>query len=134
MAIIEVSEDGAALTIRVPMSVRSRGGRKLVISSAGEAQHMPARPRIDCTLVKLVARAHRWKFLLDSGVHSSLSEIAAAENISQSYVARVLQFALLSPVLVEAIIDGRQPATMTSGLLLQSLPSDWIEQALRFKA
>src|SRR4051812_20190608 len=111
----EISRDGTAITVRVPLTVRKRGGRKLVVLPAGEEHWAPSRPSVDTTLVRLLARAHRWQGLLESGVYSSLREITAAENISHSYVGRVLQLTLLSPDMVEAILDGRQSATLISG-------------------
>jgi hypothetical protein len=128
MATIKVSEDGSALTVLVPMSVRSRGGQKLVLSPVGQNNLPPARTRIDCALVKLLARAHRWRLMLESGRYSSLREIAVAEDIGHSYVGRVMQLTLLSPDIIEAVLGGRQPPTLTSGHLLSSLPAEWAEQ------
>src|ERR1044072_1290179 len=44
-------------------------------------------------------------------------EIAAAEKINETYVGRVLRLTLLAPDIVEAIVNGRQPA----GLQLDEL-------------
>ena len=49
----------------------------------------PPRSRIDNTLVKALARAHRWNRLLETGRYSSAAELAAAEKINPSYVTRV---------------------------------------------
>ena len=45
--------------------------------------------------------------MLDDGVYASVSEIGDAENISKSYVSRILRLALLAPDIVEAILAGR---------------------------
>jgi hypothetical protein len=45
--------------------------------------------------------------MLDEGVYTSVSEIGDAENISKSYVSRILRLALLAPDIVEAILAGR---------------------------
>ena len=45
--------------------------------------------------------------MLDEGVYASVSEIGDAENISKSYVSRILRLALLAPDMVEAILAGR---------------------------
>jgi hypothetical protein len=60
----------------------------------------------DGVLVKALARAWRWQKLLDSGVYSSVTEIAQAEKISKSYVSRILRLALLAPDIVEGILGG----------------------------
>jgi hypothetical protein len=48
-------------------------------------------------LVKALARAWRWQRVLDDGVYSSVSDIGDAENISKSYVSRILRLTLLAP-------------------------------------
>ncbi len=83
------------LTVRVPFVIRKRGGRKLAIAADGSTLALP-RPRIDSTLVKALARAHRWNKLLESGRYGSAAELAAAEKINPSYVSRVLRLTLLA--------------------------------------
>ena len=89
---------------------------------------MPARTRADPALVKALARAHRWKRLLESGRYGSLAELAAAEKIDRSYLAKTLRLTLLAPDIVEAILDGRQSCALALPALLESVPSLWDEQ------
>jgi hypothetical protein len=56
-------------------------------------------------------------------------EIAAAEKINASYVGRVLRLTLLAPEIVEAILDGRQPAGLTLAVLMPPFSVVWREQA-----
>jgi hypothetical protein len=51
-----------------------------------------------------------------------LSEIAKAEKINESYVARVLRLTLLTPDIVEVILGGRHPTQMTLSALMRPLP------------
>ena len=67
-----------------------------------------SKPQPDGTLVKALARAWRWQRLLDGGVYASVSDIGNAENISKSYVSRILRLALLAPDIIEAILAGRR--------------------------
>ena len=99
--------DQATITVAVPLTIRKRGGRKLVLSPAGEEITAAARPRIDSTLVKALARAFRWRKLLETGVYATVAEMADAEAINRSYVSRVLRLTLLAPELVKTILDGR---------------------------
>ncbi|ANK79896.1 MAG: hypothetical protein TEF_03115 [Rhizobiales bacterium NRL2] len=114
------------LSVRVPFRIRKHGGRKLMVSPDGASA--PARPRIDSTLVKALARAHRWKRLLEQGDYGNLTELARAEKINLSYVGRVLRLTLLAPDIVEGILDGRQPPTWQLELLLKPFSADWSEQ------
>ena len=90
------------------------------------------RQRVDSTLVKAIARAYRWQRMLEEGSYASAEDIALAEKISASYVNRLLQVTLLSPALVEMILDGHQPATMTTRDLFQPLPVPWEAQRHTF--
>ena len=115
------------LTVRVPFVIRKRGGRKLAIAADGSTL-APPRLRIDSTLVKALARAHRWNRLLESGHYSTAAELAAAEKINPSYVSRVMRLTLLAPNIVEAIVEGRQADGMEAALLLQPFSTVWGEQ------
>jgi hypothetical protein len=114
------------LTVYIPLTVRRRGGRKVVIAPDGtEAPAVGAAARIDSTLVKALARAFRWRRMLESGVVSTVGEIAAREKINKSYVSRVLRLTLLAPEIVEAILDGRQSEGVTLQGLLEPFPVEW---------
>ena len=70
----------------------------------------PPGPRVDNAMVKALARAFRWRQVLDTGVYATLEELAKAKGVHATYVSRVLRLTLLAPEIVEAILDGRQPA------------------------
>ena len=127
-----LSSDGRTLTVRVPMKFTVRGGRKLVISPDGVPSWATPRARIDSTIVKAIVRAFRWRKLLETGVHATVEEIAAAEKINASYVSRVLRLTLLAPEIVEAILEGRQPATTQLDALMKPFPVEWRRQAEMF--
>lgn len=82
-------------------------------------------------LVYALARAFRWRKLLETEAHGSTDELARAEKFNPSYVSRVLRLALLAPNIVEAILDGRQPEGTTLPALMQSQPETWMEQRRR---
>ena len=83
-------------TVRIPISIRKRGGRKLVLAPDGtpDTWAAPCR-RIDNAMVKAIVRAFRWREMLENGTHATIAEIAAAEKINESYVGRVLRLTLL---------------------------------------
>lgn len=129
MARSAIDHDGGLLTVNVPMTFRKRGGRKLVVGPNGVDAWAPPRARVDGAMVKALARAHRWRKLLDAGRYQTVRDLAKAENINPSYVARVLRLTLLAPDIVEAILDGRHdPERVTLDRLLEPLPVVWAEQ------
>ena len=115
------------ITVRVPFVIRKRGGCKLAVAADGTTL-APTRRRIDSTLVKALARAHRWNRLLESGRYGSAAELAAVKKINPSYVSRVLRLTLLAPSIVEAIVEGRQADGIEAALLLQPFSVAWKDQ------
>jgi hypothetical protein len=122
-----ISEEAPVITIRVPLTIRKRGGRKLVIAPEG-GTWTPSRRLVDNAMVKAIARAFRWRRLLESGAYATVEEIAAAEKINGSYVSRVLRLTLLAPDIVEAILDGQQPAALQLDALLKPALVQWEDQ------
>jgi hypothetical protein len=87
------------------------------------------RRHIDKTMVKAIARAFRWREMLENGTHATIVEIATVEKINESYVGRILRLTLLAPDIVEAILGGRQPAQLTLAVLMRPFAVEWTEQA-----
>ena len=115
------------VTVMVPLTIRRRGGRKVVVAPEGAAG-APPRTQVDSTLVKALARAFRWRRMLEDGRYASIAELAWAEKINASYACRVLRLTLLAPDIVEAILDGRQVQEMTLPVLMAAFPIDWRAQ------
>ncbi|MCA1776833.1 MAG: hypothetical protein LC676_14845 [Loktanella sp.] len=113
-----------AVTLHVPFRVVKRGGRKEMQLPEGAAQPR----RTDSTLVKALARAFRWKRMLESGEFATIAELAEREGIAPSYMTRVLRLTLLAPTIVEAILDGKQGPEVTLARVLGPFPVVWNEQ------
>ena len=115
-----------SITVRVPLAIRHRPGRKTVVTP--DAQVPSSTPtRADPALVKAIARAHRYQRMLDQGLHGSLTELAAAEKMDRSFLGKLLSLTLLAPELVEAILEGRCDVGLPT--LLRPFPASWHEQA-----
>jgi hypothetical protein len=133
MAMSKVSDDGRTVTVRVPISIKKRGGRRLVLAPDGTNVPRPAgRRHIDNAMVKVIARAFRWRELLESGQHSTIREIADVENINETYVGRVLRLTLLSPPIVEIVLRGEQPRDLQVETLMNPCPLVWNDQITAF--
>jgi hypothetical protein len=66
--------------------------------------------------------------MIESGDYSSITELAEAEKINQSYACRLMRLTLLAPAIVEAVLDGRQPKGLQLDHILRPLPVDWQKQ------
>jgi hypothetical protein len=119
-----VNAGARMLTVRIPLKFRRRGGRKALVTPGV----MGVAPAVDITLVKAVARAFRWRRLLEGGRYATVKELAAAERVDASYVSRVLRLTLLAPDLIEAILQGTQPEHVTRPWLERAMPDAWYAQ------
>jgi hypothetical protein len=133
MAEPQASSAGRTVTIRVPISIRKRGGRRLVLAPDGkDITATPVHRHIESAMVKAVARAFRWRDMLESGAYATVRELAAAERINDSYLGRVLRLTLLAPDIVDAILGGRQLGDLQLEKLLKAFPLEWKDQQVRF--
>ena len=112
------------ITLHVPFRVVKRGGRKEVQLPDGA----PVQRRTDNTLVKALARAFRWKRMLESGQFNTINDLAEREGIAPSYMTRVLRLTLLAPDIIEGILDGKQGPEVTLGRLMEGFPVEWCNQ------
>jgi hypothetical protein len=119
---------GDTITVFIPMSWKRRGGRKVIIAPDGGDAWAPTKARPDETLVRALARAHRWNRMLEAGRYRSAHEIADAEKIGRSFVSRLLRLTLLAPDIQEAILEGRQAKGIQLEELTRAMPVEWGEQ------
>ncbi|MCB1329223.1 MAG: hypothetical protein KDK28_07165 [Maritimibacter sp.] len=116
------------VTIHIRFRVAKRGGRKAVQLPDGAT---PA-GTTDNTMVKALARAFRWKRMLEAGEFTTLNELAEHEKIAPSYMSRVLRLSLLAPDIIEEILGGQQGPEVTLKKLLDPFPMDWAAQVDHF--
>jgi hypothetical protein len=123
-----------SVTVRVPLTIRRRPGRKTVVTPVQEGGGTEMPTRADPALVKALARAFRYQRLLYEGRYASLSEMAAGERIDRGYLGRILQLTLLALDIIEAILDGTKPAELGLPEVLEPMPMTWAEQRVAIAA
>ena len=121
------SHEIQTLTIRIPIRLQRRGGRKLIMTPQGVAAPT-LKPRRDETLVKALVRAHRWRRRIETGKAKSITDLAEQERVTDAYVCRLLPLTCMAPDIVEAILDGRQPKGLRLAEMLGNGPVSWEEQ------
>ena len=112
------------VTIHVPFRLVKRGGRKEM--QLPDSYHVQRAP--DNTMIKALARAFRWKRMLDKGEFATIGDLAHRESIAVSYLTRILRLTRLAPEIVEIILDGSQERGLTVEVLKVSLPDNWAAQ------
>ena len=140
---VELKESGLKLSLLLPLpqtiipetlkleqliSVRmKKRGVELKLIIGNERSRAAS---VDLVLLKTIARAHRWLDWLVAGEVKSLNEIAAREDVTRSFVGRIIRLAFLAPEIVEVIAAGKQPPELSAELLTKHLhlPFDWDDQ------
>ena len=117
------------LTIHVPIKFTVRGGRKTIVSDSVAA---PRALRTDNALLKALARANRWRQQIENGEYASITELAKAARVNESYACRLLRLTLLAPSIVIDILNGRQ-SEITLKQVVKPFPIEWDEQRDIFK-
>ena len=118
----------------IPMSFRPRSGKTVIVLPDGSRGVVCREATIDNTMIKVIARGFRWQRLLYDGTYATIEDLSAAEKINPSYVSRILRLSYLSPVVVQAILDGKHPAWLTMRHLLEPFPTDWKQQEKKLLA
>jgi hypothetical protein len=112
------------IIVNVPFRIVKRGGRKEIIMPS----NAPPSPKVDQTVIKGLARAFRWKRMLESGEFATLTDLTKSEGITQSYVTRILRLTLLAPDIVELILAGKACSNQNLMDLLCSISTNWHAQ------
>jgi hypothetical protein len=123
--------DGGAVKLStfIPLQIRKRGVREVVIRPDGESASATARGQFDSPMLVALARAFYWQQLLDDGVVASGTDIAQREGLHHSTVNELLRLTLLKPAIIQAILAGKQPRCMSLIWFQRNpLPLDWIAQ------
>jgi hypothetical protein len=114
------------LSVFMPMRLKKRGGRKMVLVPEGKAPLPSQNAYIDTTLVKALVRAHLWQRQLKSGKYQTMHDLCDANKVTAKYVQLILRLNFLAPKLKEAILLGHQLRHM------KNIPSLWHEQGELF--
>jgi hypothetical protein len=112
------------ITVHVPLKFVTRGGRKTIFMPASDAPSPPPANH-NKALIKALARAHCWRKLIEDGEYSSITELAHAKGVNQSYACRLLRLTLISPDIVKTILDGKQFSELQLHDLLRPFPLHW---------
>jgi site-specific DNA recombinase len=115
-----------SLSTTINASLKRSGLAMRMVLSDGTA--VASQP--DQTLIRTIARAMRWWQRLSSEPELTPTSLAAAEGVTPSYLTRVLRLAFLDPAIIQMILDGSAPASLTAKRLTQpgAIAICWHEQ------
>ena len=116
------------LTFELPaITARVRHQLRLIVPGSAPAEEPP--PQLDHKLIRLVAEALEARELVLAQPARSLSAIARDAGKCRTRLGKLVCISCLAPSIIESIVQGTQPQTLTAKrLLTQPIPLDWKEQ------
>jgi len=124
-----ITRDGDCIVVHIPMTFKRRGGRKEIIVPQGLEGKPSTKQTAQNAILVAIARAFRWKELVESGRVKNLAEIARVNKVDGSYVSRILDLTLLAPDIIDAILAGKEPSGLSLAILTKKrIPLVWEEQ------
>lgn len=131
MTTISVNEALDTLHIRIPMKFSRRSSRKMIVGPNGENMDAMAdtqEDNADYTFISALGKAFSWQRMLDDGKYETPKELAKKENVEVTHMYRVMRLTLLAPDIIEAVLNGTQPRTLTLQNVVRGFPVSWQEQ------
>lgn len=121
---------GQRVTV-VPLSIRRRHTRKLVVRPDSGPALSGEGGETDQSMIVTLGRAFYWQKLLDDGEFKTVVDLAKALRLETGWVAEVLRMTLLAPDIIQAILDGTQPRDLNLHVLRgreMAISRDWHAQ------
>jgi hypothetical protein len=108
-------------TIAVAVAL-TRRGQELRLAFSPDDRSAPA--QVDTKLVGLLAKAH--------AAHRTLLAAPTMSKTERGHLTRLARLATLAPDITSAILDGRQPVSLSARMLLRlpDLPLAWADQRI----
>ena len=106
-------------------------GCKTVIHQPEEEQ-TELDPETMSPLQKAVIQGFQYRDMLESGKVATVSELAQKVKQERAFLFRALSLVNLAPDIIEAILNGKEPSTLTLSKLRKGFPEDWEEQRKQF--
>ena len=114
--------------IFIPAEIKKRGGTAMIITPKNTNQQDRQRS-FDDTMLKSIAKAYKWKMMVEQGYVSSLADISRREKLSTGFVSKIFNLNFLSPKIVDRILSGTQPRNLKlQDIVTDDIPEFWQEQ------
>lgn len=120
------------VTVEIPILLKRHGGRKYITAPDGRDIVSALAPRFDPSMIRAVVRGHEMLEIMDKNPDATTKAIGKEQKLDAAYVAKYIRIAQLAPDIIEAIMNGRQPQTLTLSQMLRPFPDLWQDQRQHF--
>ena len=118
------------IKVTIPIRLKYDGCKTIIIQPSEEDTDLD--PETMSPLQKALIQGYQYLDMLESGKVATVSELAAKVNQERAFLFRSLSLVNLAPDIVEAILNGKEPSSLTLSKLRKGFPEDWEEQRRMF--
>ena len=129
---LEDDHEPDLIEIRVPVIIKKIGSEKVIVLPG--STNADEGPSPHAAMITAIVKAHDWFAKLQTGEFASIHDLSKSLSMNRRYVSRLLRLVFLAPDIIEAILEGAQPRSLSLYDLIKPVPADWIgqRQALGF--
>jgi len=126
---VRVRREGDTVIVSVPVKFYRRNGRQMVLVDGDVfSNNRVPTPKIYTALLTNLAKAWKWQEQLESGKFQNTEDIARTNKVDRTHVSRILQLTAFSPIVVEQILAGKEPESLSLRQLRKGIPIIWRKQ------
>lgn len=125
-------DSDAPLTFDTPIQFKIRGGRRYIMTPDEQDIAPQKTQRLESNMIKAVIQGHGFQHMLDRDPDLTIMKLAERKKLDHGYITKTVRMTQLAPNIVEAILAGRQPQSLTLADLLRPFPDTWHNQRQHF--
>lgn len=118
------------IAVTIPIRLKYDGHKTVIRQPDNESEKFD--PDRMSPLQKALVQGFQYRDALENGDVANVSELARRENQERAFLFRALSLVNLAPDIIEAILNGTEPPTVTLSRLRRGFPDDWNEQRKLF--
>lgn len=122
-----MAQENDTIRVVIPLKLRKKNGRPQILPPA---DYKPSEDRTqDPHILRAIGRAWAWRRRMEAGEFSTIEDLAAALNLGDRHVNRLLRLAYLSPDVLKRMACGRETTTLSIRDLCFLSSEAWDTQA-----
>jgi site-specific DNA recombinase len=129
---IDNPTEDTPLDITIPVNFKMRGGRKYITTPEGTDLSSTRQVKFENNIMKAVVSGHRYQDMLDRDQNLTIKTLAQQEKLDHGYIAKSIRMTQLAPDIIEAILNGKQPHSLSLTDFMKPFPNGWDAQRKHF--
>ena len=118
------------IKVTIPIHLKYDGCKTVIHQP--EVEQAELDPETMSPLQKAVIQGFQYRDMLESSKVATVSELAQKVKQERAFLFRALSLVNLAPDIIEAVLNGKEPSSLTLSKLRKGFPEDWTEQRKLF--